>query len=386
MKTKSVGNGEGSLYYSTKLKCWIFQYFFNGKRNSLKQRKNESTRDFKIRVTELKSSINNGTHVKKSADTFISILEKHIMQKYNDGLVSESTHLRDLATLNQLKKCCDNFVDKPIQNITIEDIEKSKIKMREYSNSVIQKIWIFIKRTFQIANSRKKISFNIMLDDMLQRPISKKQNKTIEALSIEEENKLVNILNNEEKNHKYKNIILLQLYTGMRIGEILALSKDCIDLEKNTLTVYRTLTKNLNSAVVMGNHTKTYKIKTNIDRGKRTFPMTANTLKIIKQILNEKNNNIYHLLFWNYIDSTYVSPGEINSYLRRLNQKYNIVKNKSLHSHILRHTFITRCIENNMNLKAVQGIVGHAKNSSITLDVYTSISNDFLNEELKKIN
>ena len=47
------------------------------------------------------------------------------MQKYNDGLVSERTHLRDLATLNQLKKCCDNFVDKPIQNITIEDIEKS---------------------------------------------------------------------------------------------------------------------------------------------------------------------------------------------------------------------------------------------------------------------
>ncbi len=26
-KTKSVGNGEGSLYYSDTLKCWIFQYY-----------------------------------------------------------------------------------------------------------------------------------------------------------------------------------------------------------------------------------------------------------------------------------------------------------------------------------------------------------------------
>ena len=40
-KTKSVGNGEGSLYYSETLKCWIFQYVYNGKRKTLKQRKNE---------------------------------------------------------------------------------------------------------------------------------------------------------------------------------------------------------------------------------------------------------------------------------------------------------------------------------------------------------
>ena len=51
-KTKSVGNGEGSLYYSEKLKCWIFQYYdTNGKRQTMKQKKKESTKDFKARVT-----------------------------------------------------------------------------------------------------------------------------------------------------------------------------------------------------------------------------------------------------------------------------------------------------------------------------------------------
>ena len=38
-KTKSVGNGEGSLYYSDKLKCWIYQYVANGNRKTMKQNK-----------------------------------------------------------------------------------------------------------------------------------------------------------------------------------------------------------------------------------------------------------------------------------------------------------------------------------------------------------
>lgn len=39
-KTKQVGNGEGSLYYSDKLQKWIYQYYdTNNKRQTLTQRK-----------------------------------------------------------------------------------------------------------------------------------------------------------------------------------------------------------------------------------------------------------------------------------------------------------------------------------------------------------
>ena len=49
------GNGEGTIYYSEKLKCWMFQYYdTNGKRQTMKQRKKENTKDFKARVTEVK--------------------------------------------------------------------------------------------------------------------------------------------------------------------------------------------------------------------------------------------------------------------------------------------------------------------------------------------
>lgn len=246
-------------------------------------------------------------------------------------------------------------------------------------------MWTFINKTFQIAVSRRKIPYNIMLDETLTKPISKRPEQKVEALTVAEEEKFINVLNNEECKHKYRDILLLQLYTGMRIVEVLALSKDCINLKDNTLTVYRTLTQDNNYHVIMGEHTKTFKKLTGIDKGKRTFPMSDKVLEIIKRVLNSKTSNINGMLFWDYRKQYFITPCEITSYLKRLNNKYHIT-NSSLHSHRLRHTFITRCVENNVQTKVIQSLVGHIKGSSITFDVYTSISNDFIAQELKKIN
>ena len=384
---KVRGNGEGTIYFSEALNKYVAQYVepSTGKRKTLTQRKKEGKKEFKDRFTKVMNDINQGTYIATNKDTFLSILENYVEQKHKDGITSDRSYGRELLTISQIRKTCNNFIDKPIQKITVEDIEKSKNNMRDYANSVIDKIWLCISKTFQIAYSRRKISYNIMLDDTLKKPISKKENKKIEALSKEEEEKLINVLNNEEQNHKYRDIILLQLYTGMRIGEVLALSTDCIDLQNNSLTVYRTLTQDENYNVKMGKHTKTYKKRTGIDKGKRTFPLNNNTINIVTKILKNKTVNINGLLFWDYKKNTYITPNEISAYLRRINKKYNICSS-SLHSHRLRHTFITRCVENGVFPKVIQSLVGHVEGSTITNDVYTSISNDFIKKELEKIN
>ena len=385
MGKKVKGNGEGTIYFSQALQKWVAQYVEpSGKRKTLTQKKNEGTKEFKNRFNKIMNDINQGTYIATNKDTFISILENHVEQKHKDGITSDRSYRRDLETVIQIKKTCKSFINKPIQKITVEDIEKCKSDIREYSNSVIDKIWTLISKTFQIAYSRRKIPYNIMLDETLTKPISKKENKKIEALSKEEETKLVNVLNNEEANHKYRNIILLQLYTGMRIGEVLALSNDCIDLKNNTLTVYRTLTQDDKYIVKIGEHTKTYKKRTGVDNGKRTFPMSDNVKNIITTILKNKTTNINGLFFWDYNKNTYITPNEITSYLKRINKKYSI-SSSSLHSHRLRHTFITRCVENGIFPKVIQNLVGHVEGSTITNDVYTSISNDFIKKELEKL-
>lgn len=384
-KTKSVGNGEGSLYYSETLQCWIYQYVYNGKRKTLKQRKNEQSREFKKRVTNLKSSIDNGIYVETNKDTLLMILERFIEQKNKDGITSDRTYLRDTNTLEQIKKTCSTWINKPIQKVTVENIEDSKENMRKYSNSTIDKIWILLKKGFKIAYSRRKISYNIMEDETLIKPISTKAPRVVTSLSKVEESKLLEVLTSTI--HKYNDIILLQLYTGMRIGEVLALSKDCIDLKNNTITVYRTITRDKYDKVILGKHTKTYDKKNGIDRGMRTFPMQANVRKIIMKIYSDRITNINNLLFWDYNKNFFITDGEINCYLSRLNSKYKILdnENETLSSHRLRHTFVTRCQENGLNLPVIQKLVGHIEGSKITNNVYTDISFDFITQELKKI-
>lgn len=376
-KNKTKGNGEGTIYVSSKTGLLVGQYCYNGKRKSVYQKKNEKTTDFKKRFSKILTEINEGTYIEKNDETFSSILKNHIDQKYKDGTTSDRGYKRDLDTFKAIEKTCNNFINKAIQKVTLNDINLAKELIKNYSKSSIDKIWRLINKTFKIAISRRLIVFNIMEDEDLKKPISKKDTKHVESLTVDEEKKLVDILNNEEKHHKYRNILLLQLNTGMRIGEVLALSKDCIDLKNKTITVYRTLTRDLKEQVIMGKTTKTG------EDGVRTFPMTDATQKIITDVMKSKIFNIHNLLFWDYTKSNFVTPSQIDSYLVRLNKKYKIADNIS--SHVLRHTFITRCVENGMFIKAIQKIVGHKPNSSITVDVYTSISNDFILKELKKI-
>lgn len=381
-KTKQVGNGEMEPYWSETLQCWVWQYYDKyGKRQTLTQRKKETKKQYWARYIEIKQSLNNGTYISKSTDTIYSIAKNYIKQKHLDGITSERSYKRETETLAQLEKCCNIFYNIPIQKVTVSHIEGSKEMMREYSNNTISKIWALLLKSFKIAYSRRIIIYNIMEDETLTKPISKIKPKKVEALTTDEEKHLEKVL--LSKGHIYHTILLVQLYTGMRIGEVLALSRDCIDLKNNTLTVYRTITRDGNDKVILGEHTKTYNKKTGIDRGKRTFPLTSKVKKMLIPILKNKEFNMNNLIFWDYKRNTFITDGEINSYLDRLNDKERITE--KLHTHKLRHTFITRCQEKGMPLVIIQSLVGHVEGSSITNEVYTSVSLDFMKQELEKI-
>ncbi len=337
--------------------------------------------DFKMKIIDLKFRLSKITYAERTNETFIQILERYIEQKYKDNIIGDSTYTRDLDTKKEIEKTCSNFIYKPIQKITVEDIEDAKDNIRQYSNNSITKIWRLLNKTFNIALSRRKIAFNPMNDETLNKPISNKETRKIQALTVKEEHKLIECLKSDKVNSLYRLIVLLQLNTGMRIGEILALSEDCIDLRKNTITVYRTLTKKGNQ-YVLGKHTKTYNRKTNIDKGKRSFPMTPETREIILEILKQKQKNADNLLFWDSKRDCLIIPKRINDFLKTLN-KNNI--SNYLKTHTLRHTFITRCQEKSIALVVIQAMVGHIEGSNITSDTYTSVSLDFMKKEVKKL-
>lgn len=374
----------GTIYKSSRTGLYVGQYMIDYKRHSVYQKKNEKIGDFKKRFNNILASINNGTYIEKTNETLYEILKNYIEQKFMDGITSQSSYLRDKETLSEVEKTCSNFVYKSIQKIRIEDIEKSKTNMRKYSQSIIDKIWILLRKGFKIAYSRRKLAYNVMENETLTKPFSEKEKKKVDALDEKEFKKLNKILDDKERNHKYRNVVKMQLETGMRIGETLARSIFNIDLKNREMTIDNTLTKDKDGKVILGKHTKTYNKRTGIDAGKRIIFINDAVLEIINEQIKSGISNISGLLFWDYDNNNFISYNEINAWLRRINEKYKITK-KPLNTHTLRHTKITNMRKAGMDMKAIQYLVGHVEGSSITDDIYTTLTPEFLKQEVKKI-
>ena len=66
MGKKQKGNGEGTIYKSSRTGLYVGQYVQNNKRHSVYQRKNEKIGDFKKRFNDILSSIHTGTYIRKT--------------------------------------------------------------------------------------------------------------------------------------------------------------------------------------------------------------------------------------------------------------------------------------------------------------------------------
>lgn len=384
---KSAGNGEMEPYWSDTLQCWVWQYYdTRGKRQTLKQRKKETKKQYWARYIEIKQSLNDGSYIGKSKLTVYNIIKEHIEQKFKDGVTKENSYSRDLDTLNQIKNCCSIFINKSIQEVTLKNIQDAKEEIKFYSQSNIDKIWRLLKKAFSIASSpsTRLIPFNIMDDENLKKPTSEKKTKKVSPLKDEERKRLQQILDNEERNHPYRDIVKMEWITAMRIGEVLARSKTDVNKNDLKLHIHNTLTKDKNGKIILGEHTKTYNKETGIDEGERYFPIDAELDEIIKRQLDKKMVNIYGLLFWNYETNTFINPRRINDWLESINKKYKI-SNEKLHSHRLRHDRITQWKEAGVDTKAIQYLAGHVEDSKVT-NIYIDVSQDFAFKQLKKVN
>lgn len=390
MGKKVKGNGEGTIYFSETLHKWVAQYVEpSGKRKTLTQRKNEKVSDFKKRFTNIINEINNNTYIESTDTSLYNILKDYIDNNYNTGITNDNAYKRNVENLKLLERCCKSFIYKPIQKVTVIEVKKAlpnlvelqitnpetnEITFKIYSQTVIDKLYRFLNKGFKIAISERIIQYNIMENESIIKPKSKKENLKVEALTLEEEKELINIL--KKSNHKYKNIILLTLFTGMRIGETLALTRDNVNLKENTLSIEKTLTRNKDDKVILGDKTKTR-------TGQRTIFLSNNAKTVLEDILKDKIRNIYDLLFYDYDKNTFVTPNEINCYLKRLNNTYKFCN--EVHTHMLRHTYATRCIEAGMSAKVLQKNLGHKKIQT-TLDTYTSVFEKFNKDENEKYN
>lgn len=195
------------------------------------------------------------------------------------------------------------------------------------------------------------------------------QEKLVEAFEVEEQNKIVDYCMSSKKPNHFG--IVLCFYTGLRIGELLALTWNDIDFDRKTMSI----NKSVFYTKING------KYETVIDTPKtkhsiRVIPLPKQILDKLKEI--KKSSKSKYVLTTR--DNKMVNVRTYQRTFERILKKLNInVKN----FHALRHTFATRAIEMGMDVKTLSEILGH-KNPVVTLTRYThsmmSYKTDMMNK------
>lgn len=245
----------------------------------------------------------------------------------------------------------------------INDISEKGLNTKNgLSQSSIKKVFITLSQACKQA-----VAVNILYQnpcDNVQLP--KKPAREAMAFSVDEQTKFLSFCNG---NSTFENLFIFAFNTGMRLGEMLALTWDDIDFNNKMINVNKNLVvvndynKNSNkkSKTVIESTTKTAS-------GKRDIPLsTAAELSIKYQ--QEKN-----------IDSPFIfcsttgTPITKRNIYRAFNDKLkkaDITTHLTIHS--MRHSFATRLLEKGADIKTVSELLGH-RSIQITLDIYGHVS------------
>lgn len=193
----------------------------------------------------------------------------------------------------------------------------------------------------------------------------------------------------------YNNFFVLAMNTGLRAGEICALTMDDIDFKNKQISVTKTLLyQKLDNDSKKTFHLEPPKTYTS----KRIVPLNDNSTFALKKqirlktILSHKyvkTEKFYDLLFTTKFN-TPINAQILNDAIKRIINEVNIQREDpekipSFSSHTFRHTFATRCIENGVNPKTLQKWLGHAT-LEMTMNLYVHVTDEFMSEEIDKIN
>ena len=295
--------------------------------------------------------------------TIPEILRHRYELDYSKGYTREAVFARTVESLKNIERSFIGF--KPIVNVTKEDLEQFLSDIKKYSNSVIGKTYGQLKLAYREAICEGIISKNLMENRDLRCPKSNRPDTKVYALTKEEQETLETALKNHKvpKNRNdYRKQLLIELYTGMRMGEINALRPEDVDFKRNVIHVRGTISKGIGDRIYRSETTKT-------SAGMRDVPMNTLVKPILEKALAEMKNNPAGTIFYDHQKKNVISTSQVCNFYKR------ICKSAGLDyygQHALRHTFATRCIEAGVQPVVLKTWLGHT-NIHITLDTYADV-------------
>lgn len=264
--------------------------------------------------------------------TYLAMIEKRIVPKIGDYRLNDLSPMILQSYVTELLNCGNTLTNSGLSVSTV--------------NLIITIIQNSLKTAFMLGKTKE---YNA---NRIKRP--KLKQKSVSCFSIAEQKKIEKAVKSDKRKKMLG--VLVCLYTGLRIGELLALTWEDVDFKKGLLTVNKTCHdgKNKNGFCQVINEPKT-------ESSKRIIPVPKQLMCMLKELKTSQKSK--------YVVSKKGSPVSLRSYQRSfclMLQKQGI-EHRGFHA--LRHTFATRAIECGMDVKTLSEILGH-KNATVTLNRY----------------
>jgi len=268
-------------------------------------------------------------YVKKSSySAYMLLIENHLLPAFGDKYGIEETDVQTFV----FQKLAEGLSQKSIKDILI--VLKMVLKF-----GAKNKLLEYTPFDIQFPTEREKYD--------------------IEVLSKTNQKRIMNYV---QENFTFRNLgVYICLATGMRIGEICALTWNDIDTETGIIYIKKTIQR----IYIIENNSRHTELLLDTPKTKnsiREIPMTKVLLKMLKPIKKVVNNSFFIL-------TNEAKPTEPRTYRNYYKKLMEDLKIPELKFHGLRHSFATRCIESNCDYKTVSVILGHS-NISTTLNLY----------------
>lgn len=288
---------------------------------------------------------------------------------------------------------------KKLKDIKPLDVQRALNTMEQegISNSAMREALGRLRECMEFAVGNQMIASNPCL--IVEVPWTYKKAKEEIALTQEEQNTLLN----EVEDSWYKEMFYFMCLTGVRVGELGGLQWSDIDFSKKCITIRRSL-----SCSYCNGKKREMLVSPKTVNSTRQIPFLGEMEEVLKS-QKEKQKRLKaelgerwrsgeefsDLVFTTGMGSPcsrYIVDKEVKKVIKRIREKEAVLAVqeqrepkiiRDFHPHTLRHTFATRCFENKMEPKVVQSLLGHSS-ISITLNIYTHVLDNKMDEEIKK--
>lgn len=375
--------GRGTVYFDDKRKLWTAD--FRWKAEGVSERKIFRNKKKTIVVSEMndfrhrlelrqKLDIQNGTCFGEYANYWLTEIIKNSVKPTSFMRKEQVVKYQVLPYIGD----CD------MTELTSADIQTLLNNLNaSYSYSTTKKAYEAINGCFKHFCKTTHWDHN-PCDGVIVPTTKKKQVSDIRFLSTKQivdfENEATRSYGNGTPVYKWGYLFVVLLYTGMRVGEMLALEWNDVDFDRKTVTVTKDAVevpneqKGSGRVILIQDTPKT-------DSSNRVIPLNSKSeyafLQLRKLTGNEKyvcassNHNVLRLY-------------NLNKTYHRILQSCGIEKtaNSGFGIHSLRHTFATMLFRNGCQTKLVSKLLGHS-DTAITEKIYIHIIQE---QEAKAIN